>query len=144
MNQESLFYWVADSFEDVAHLKWREQPVTKEFRFTNYQSQDKAVSAFTVAELGEMLPWMLDLGCSTGEKMYWLHLGKNGKRPALGKEWTVFYEEPPNEVGESECIPWPTLDAETEADARAQMLIYLLENNYQLKIPPPESSQPGA
>ena len=77
-----------------------------------------------------MLPWMLDLGNGTGEKMYWLHLGKNGPNPAIGSEWTIFYEERyDSEETPSDVIPWPTLDADTEADARAKMLVYLLEHD---------------
>lgn len=69
------------------------------------------VRAFTVAELGEILPdWVGTIRTTKNEKhKYWICS---------------------DEMGDS-CQRWPEgpcPEAETEADARAKMLIYLLEN----------------
>ena len=72
-------------------------------------------SAFTVAELGEMLSWAIE-----------------GKLLCISKDvkggWVVFYED--NVIGgiiNKELRIYDQV-ADTEADARAKMLIYLVEN----------------
>ncbi len=85
VKQESLFWWY-----DLGS-NYRLQQLDEKERLSQY-----AISAFTVAELGELIGWG--------------HL--SGK----------------NELGKWEC--WCkdySLTADTEADARAKMLIYLLE-----------------
>lgn len=63
---------------------------------------DQSYSAFTVAELGEMLPW--DDISSTGKE---------------SGEWTI----------DASGIPLhKVITEDTEANARGKMLIYLLEN----------------
>ena len=63
-------------------------------------------SAFTVAELGEMLPKMARSGKTTDNSYSCQVLGEYVGTSRMGLE-----------------------HADTEADARAKMLIYLLENN---------------
>jgi len=100
VKQESLFYW----------------------RNVNYMGGEKIdkwiiekkgdISAFTVAELGEMLP---EYVC--------------GKKYDIGMCIVEILRIP---KGMAEKAPRPFIsrfEAETEADARAKMLIYLLENN---------------
>lgn len=75
------------------------------------------LAAFTVAELGEMLPFFLkDNG--------WLNIWK--RNIGAGEVWVVVYTE--IEMDGSEKVYFD-FDSPTEADARAEMLIYLLENN---------------
>jgi len=69
------------------------------------------VSAFTVAELGEMLPISV-------------YTTKN----PLGYPYQAHYEEMEDNMSGKFNIKYNTR-GETEADARAKMLIYLLENN---------------
>ena len=74
-------------------------------------------AAFTVAELGEMLPGTIDP--EPPGTCYWLNswaITDKGKT-AL---WGVAYEEDRQEF----CVA----EEKTEADARAKMLIHLLEN----------------
>lgn len=73
-------------------------------------------SAFTVAELGEMLPDKI--GGPRSRK--YLQLFKDN--PA--KMWTVHYTNFKTSITE----PDSAFCEETEADARCQMLIYLIEN----------------
>lgn len=126
VKQESLFYWrlaycVFGGFEGgvflggggefgdyrieylpkprytTADVKWNERDLS-------YLCETE-VSAFTVAELGEMLPD--DYSASY----------------KLGDDWNIY------DHAESidEDAHWES--SNTEADARAKMLIYLLENN---------------
>ena len=80
-------------------------------------------SAFTVAEMGEMLPSTIELPFSEadggGTYVQWLASDKrSGKHEG---EWMVSY----GDEGVSELEQY----ALTEADARAKCLIYLIENN---------------
>ena len=107
VKQESHFVWYTNG--DNAHLldcPDGQRPM-----------EAKTYSAFTVAELGEMLPPRLEID----GVMYWLDLAKNGPEPKIGRIWDVGYARPGEE--------WQIVfEADTEVDARAKMLIYLLEN----------------
>lgn len=100
VKQESLFGWV----EDDGGIFISDDPKRWIYSF----------SAFTVAELGEMLPWMIDgrFVCCTK--------GRDGS-------WNIYYEK--NSLGfPIEGVRIDDQGADTEADARTKMLIYLLEN----------------
>lgn len=80
------------------------------------------VSAFTVAELGEMLPKHLLLADDGGANRY-ISI-THGKAPFNdNRTWYVYYDQ----INEP-CDYKIGQEAITEADARAKMLIYLLEN----------------
>ena len=114
--QDSLFYWCPKfsgsgspsfpyRFENSYYLRtWDKE---KENAPTNYSDVD-FYSAYTVAELGEMLPVS---DCIIEEMVE-------------DKEWYVKIED-----GRSTDIKTHQEVADTEADARAMMLIYLAENN---------------
>jgi len=87
VKQESLFWWNQFAQDDLSY---------------NLQAEksDLCISAFTCAELGEMLP-----------VEYWEKQG----RTIVGTYGFWF--------GDEEAVY-----ADTEADARGKMLIYLLEN----------------
>jgi len=108
MKQKSLFQWIwgredGDEPDDDSSNKW---VLDRHDGAWGMFLCKATCSAFTVAELGEMLP-----------------NGMMDKR-TYGEDWYCYIENP-NVVGQailgSLC--------KTEADARAQMLIYLLENN---------------
>lgn len=125
--QKSHFHW----FPTVAFRK--ETLLEKNEHFSIVESEVAAVidewyvscdpaeemrenySAFTVAELGEMLP----LSLWSGKKEYWL----------TTRRWSHGWEVDYITKGEGH----PKIDIfsaleKTEADARAKMLIYLLES----------------
>jgi len=121
--QESLFYWCkyklvrgiyVEGF-DEPKKGWRLQLGNKEgFR----DCFSEVVSAYTVAELGEMLPakyYTQKRGDHINDVMPWgtqsLVSGGDGS-----------FEESEHS---SYCGTW----SETEAEARAKMLIFLAENN---------------
>src|SRR5262249_30437332 len=74
-------------------------------------------AAFTSVELGALLPAVIDIG----DRDRWLRIEKDDDVSAPSV-WRVQYEEEGQEVR-------PSFEAEREADARAQALIYLLEHH---------------
>lgn len=101
VKQESLFYWVhCEVVSPVGDYALETKVLMDNF----IHKEDKIIaSAFTVAELGEMLPHNSRTGVTMGLWECWLDYDSQGKG----------YEQ----------------QAETEANARAKMLIYLIENN---------------
>ena len=102
VKQESLFYWI--KFGDIFEIHQT---------FSNLFNKGlEQYSAFTVAELGEMLPKTTKYFRSqvTGDVME-----GRGSWPYYAELWRP----------EGKTI---TENADTEADARAKMLVYLIEN----------------
>lgn len=102
VKQESLFWWKVDLLNDGqnTHICFQDK-ITGNLTWDFY-------SAFTVAELGEMLP----------DDWYTYHQTyEGGLNLDKGRHW--FGSQRGTELMEH---------ALTEADARAKMLIYLLEN----------------
>lgn len=114
IRQESLWYWSYQSF--ITGYEWRITMSKPDFGEDQIIEQTTdAFSAFGVAELGEMLPNPLHY---------------KGKRIFFGSEKVGGYWE----CG-SEGMLEHTFEAKVEADARAKMLIYLLENKLLNLIP---------
>lgn len=118
VKQESLFWWSKwNGTKQISreYSLWMiGQQTTDEANDSTYFCNDENdISAFTVAELGEMLP----LKTFTDEPVSWSTF-KQGEG-----EWicSAVYRFERNHK------EWIT--ASTEADARGKMLIYLLENN---------------
>lgn len=103
VKQESLFYWKQGNSD--LFIGYR----------TISESAPTIASAFTVAELGEMLPEHIRLDSKDLPQYCFIVPGNMGSGL-----WTIEYSD--YEEGT------PTFTAETEADARAKMLIYLIEN----------------
>ncbi len=98
---ESLFYWV--SHKDISSAGiGTDIRMRKTFLL---ELTDEVISAFTVAELGEMLPWDLTLSRN------------------IYKEWIMTFEAD----GMTEDKVY-SVKGKSEADVRAKMLIYLIEN----------------
>ena len=104
VKQESLVYWcVAENGQ-----KWLGYSVDHHTAFGEVQS----FSSFTVGELGEMLP--------RGIYSY--------KNDCKGSRWRALGEADMwDRSGGVVLDGRPFQDAESEADARAKMLVYLLE-----------------
>lgn len=104
VRQESFFYWKSDESEPYL--------VHKSSRY--YYSKGKLLaSAFTVAELGEMLPREYFTFRTINEKGRGYFCSDNLE--LTGDNWA---------------------EAPTEADARAKCLIYLIEQDYLGALPP--------
>lgn len=97
VKQESDFYYTKFG------LQFRPFPDNREF------------SAFTVAELGEMLPQEID--DFEGDNQVWYAL-YSAKSPDY---WSIYYKNQDRRFRK-------VINADTEANTRAKMLIYLLEN----------------
>jgi hypothetical protein len=116
--QESLFVWCEQpqtAFPKIMLIRDFEYQegltFAPAFRYSN------GVSAYTVAELGEMLPHEVRIDDET----YWHGMRTEKWEVGDGFVWRVIYENHKKEIFEQE--------ADTEANARAKMLIYLKENN---------------
>lgn len=101
VKQESLFYYqISDTTPELRHGKTT----------TNYGVPvQEWYSAYTVAELGELLPFQVS---TIKTKTRWLCRMIFDNNPFRKEKGATYVEE----------------EADTEADARAKMLIYLLEN----------------
>jgi len=106
VKQESLFYW------NTRHI-W--VSYYKHIKKAPVDFGDEIISAYTVAELGEMLPSDVTV-IETDEKCHFLAIETTGYGKL--KKWYLSY-------GDRQYLEH---EADTEADARASMLIYLLEN----------------
>lgn len=107
VKQESLYNWAKDF--DTSMQGWQLTTLS--------QVEDREMySAFTVAELGEMLPTDIKIK----KRTYWLNTAR------MSHGWSVGYVSRKGDyylMNEHESIEV------TEADARGKMLIYLLENH---------------
>lgn len=115
--QDSLFYH-SIQMNEIIIKDWflNQDPYNQEklqddsFR----QAVDETYSAFTVAELGEILPYIIEMKHRGGDA--YLKIGK------YKNDWSVCYR-----VG---CSKGDfKQESNTEVNARAKMLIYLIENN---------------
>jgi hypothetical protein len=101
VKQESLFYWSKLSIQKEHKLEFRTNIFTQEIILADCTDY---ISAFTVSELGEMLPiWSETARRSTDD---WVCISR-------------FHPDPDNNYYNF---------GKSEANARAQMLIYLIEN----------------
>jgi len=121
VKQESLYYWwqqcnkVHQGYEDDIYPPeyiWVLQPY-----FKGLALGDNTYSAFTTSEIGEMLP---DAYISFKESNIWYCT----QLEEPDEEWWLDYRIRSRSYG------WRNEKADTEADARATMLIWLIENKH--------------
>jgi hypothetical protein len=116
VQQESLFYWCG-FYNDSGGKTWF---VVRHDVLEDYEEEPENYAAFTVAELGTLLP----LTVQEEKKTYRLHLSKEEGDFSDEIRWFIEYRN-------RDAIGYTLLVqrcAETEADARARALIYLVEN----------------
>jgi hypothetical protein len=117
VQKNSYFYWLMQNTGIFSKSRQPELSVTLQAGNILEEGTGGAfVHAYTVAELGEMLPEEYP-GDSDSDLMIFPAMSMDIKR------WYVRYENDVQETVVRASI------AETLADAMAQMLIYLLENN---------------
>lgn len=124
VKQESLFFWFAHR-KMVTHelIEWK--------IITHDGSSKESSSAFTVAELGEMLPHTLKHE-DEYKMLTLLKSDRVNEKRRIVEIYTYYYVQYPEEgkpfpKGTDQLPRIPSYEP-NEADARAKMLIYLLEN----------------
>jgi len=105
VKQDSLWCWKINKMKGVKPEIILSKDKEEEYEYEEFSK--KYCSAFTVAELGKMLP------IGYGRESVYTNFYDN--------KWRVIYMDKGYKT-DKKCI------AKTEADARAKMLIYLLEN----------------
>lgn len=108
VKQESLFMWAPSKNGYGMEIRLK--------RKISFERSEFVYSAYTVAELGEMLPQILKIK----KIKYQLFVSV-----AVDKQWFVVYA---NEKDYSDNAPIKFMMCHNEADARAKMLVYLYEN----------------
>lgn len=114
VKQESYFIWV-----ETRNFGTKVYPEDFSFELDFFGSVRVLASAFTVAELGEMLPKSINIPYKNGkgrQNDHYVHFYHSETM----NTWQINY------VGSSFVRPF--VQAETEADARALLLIHLVEN----------------
>ena len=106
VKQESLWYWIIA--EKVSWIIENNSEILSDKDKQHY-------SAFTIAELGELLPQVFE----KEEELYYIEPNANGN----GLRFMDYVSE--NGIF---LRAYPLIEAKTEADARAKMLIYLYKN----------------
>jgi hypothetical protein len=111
VKQSAHFYHVTfiDEMGDLRDEIYTNDDMEREYAAT-WKEQ---TAAYTVAELGEMLPTWIDLPHGRDNANLRCHKYESG--------WCMFYQ-----IGAAE--PDYLQESLSEADARAKMLIYLIEN----------------
>lgn len=121
VKQESYFCFALQEAGEYGETIVIEEPSL--VRKSGNWDEDSFVSAFTVAELGEMLPLKIK-----EEKIgKFNHAYLLDTRQSVGS-WYIRYRDFERKLMIPTEHGTPFLDAVTESDARAKMLIYLLEN----------------
>jgi len=106
VRQESVFWWV-------------DRKVTYTAGRASHAPRQGGIAAFTAAELGEMLPDEIIIPAKNGTpQTHWLRFGRYR---GAGQRFWCAYPGGTARTNLEERAP-------TEADARAQLLIYLLEH----------------
>lgn len=131
VKQESLFWWKKKGRKNskngyIYELIGENYPDGGGYDNCEHYSGDKKdISAFTVAELGEMLPKQIEYKVSDyGDRAGYRSLDLKCGKTIINDGWYVLYSDP----HPSNLVPVYGTYETTEADARAKMLIYLLEN----------------
>lgn len=120
VKQESFFGWYFPNEDKIRKdEKWDAPNIQIVGSGNEWAWHDLQYSAFTVAELGELLPWYIESRfLEDADK--WLEIQKD-ENVDDSVRWNVSYQD---EMGTD---LFEVFDS-SEADARAKMLIYLLEN----------------
>lgn len=126
VKQESAFCW-AHPWEPYTYTEDKSRYILTEPRKLNIR---EGIVAFTAAELGEMLPGHIGMN-------WFLQFWKSDfSGPA---SFSINYKDPKTEGNPETGWMRETIIEKTEANARARMLIHLLEN----KIITPEAVNKG-
>lgn len=107
VKQESIFYWKKYYYNGEERI---------EPQMNVAEDYPQRYSAFTVAELGEMLPYIVEVN----DEEYSVEVYKDGTGG-----WESWLQDPNTD----HVYEYQVFKADTEADTRAKLLIYLMENS---------------
>ena len=127
VKQESAFYWVEIQipFSDKTQFVFWRMDETKGTHPKGIHVKEY-LSAFTVAELGEMLPPSIEQKSLQGVKYFiYLEMDKHPDQRPRGWRFRVRYRPTFNE--QFAGFHNDEYHDDTEANARAKMLVYLIE-----------------
>jgi hypothetical protein len=116
VKQESYFYWVNWSSERHARSGWHIEE--------GAHRDCESIAAFTVAELGKMLPHSVNVGKQSIsywdiKEKFWHNDGR--------RIYEMYFD---SYLGVPESPQQRSFRETTEADARARMMVFLLENKF--------------
>lgn len=126
IEQKSLFYWAKFFYLEGKSHQWgvesKEQNELEVHEYGHTKIEDvENYSAFTVAELGEMLPARIRNEKTGNLDFLRMHKGDDSRqdvRDNFTAEYHTTFEP-----------PLCRITADSEANCRAKMLIYLIEHN---------------
>lgn len=119
VKQESVWYWQVYRDGDIFLLSSKDvEGFVGRDAFCDYYS------AYTCSELGEMLPHFIRIKKIKYQLFESVALGEMNN-PSSKKQWFIVYA---NEEDYHDNAPIKFMMCYSEANARAKMLIYLLEN----------------
>jgi len=132
VKQESLFYWCiidngVDGEQDIIPLTEKEMDYYDDV--LGSVEYTVIASAFTCAELGEMLPGEIEYKVAVssdnlaGIRTFYLEVDKSLNEPG---EWCVYYYDDPKDL----FLGKRYFTDKVEANARAKTLVWLVENGY--------------
>ena len=125
IKQESLFYWMKFPIQKQVYenIKWKWEVVSKDFLESAFSEK---ISAFTVAELGEILPKEIKIGNDIYEFSLCRNSSRNPKCEDSDYGWEFSYQK---SMPYGRWIEWVySIGGIDEVESRAKMLIYLMEN----------------
>lgn len=117
VKQESIFFYRGED-EEGKKLRGADTTLNYSAYPKDHNQYTNAISAFTAAELGEVLPEKLYHSTYGNFYNYYLTIQHEDG-------WRVWYES----MSSADGSFFPDITADTEADARAKMMVYLLENS---------------
>ena len=125
VKQESAFHWMRPTFLDAptGHILKTDQQLMDIITSPKTIARDETwehLSAFSVAELGEMLPPDTPSENTGKSAICWMMVSENGDE--------THWDNVPGRDGITGIEDPMLINAKTEADARAKMLIYLIGN----------------
>lgn len=120
VKQESYFYWRDDVDNEGVIIKKKILHIEDYWPYRNPVTVYDYYSAFTVAELGGLIPWEIELYKNDTRYTYSLDMMK------VKKEFIISYNSNwNNSIGDRSLACKKNVN---EANARAEMLIVLIEN----------------
>lgn len=136
VKQKSMFFWTKTKLKDLKSEFEFELKIGIKANFEHWATgmkptqlgmvKKEAYSAFLASELGELLPARITNPETRNMDFLRFHKGDDSKQDHRA-DWTIEYHT-------DFSAPLVRITADTEANARGKMLIYLLENGLTIVV----------